>query len=47
MQEILTQQAAAVYIEDPTQLVAMRRNVYGWQTYPVYVADVSRVYKTK
>ncbi len=46
-QEILADQAAAVYIMDPTQLVALRRNVHGWQTYPVYVADVSRVYKTK
>lgn len=47
VQTILAREAASYYIMDPHQIVALRKNVEGWEIYPVYVSDVRRVYKTK
>ncbi|MFZ5436713.1 MAG: ABC transporter substrate-binding protein [Bacillota bacterium] len=47
LQEFLARDAVAVYIQDPSLLIAMKKEVEGWQVYPVYVADISRVYKSK
>jgi peptide/nickel transport system substrate-binding protein len=43
-QEILAEEAAAVYIMDPNDLVAMREDVAGWRYYPKYVDDLRYVY---
>jgi len=43
-QEILAEEAAAVFIMDPSDLVAMRENVSGWRFYPKYVDDLRYVY---
>jgi len=43
-QEILAEEAVAVYIMDPNDLVAMREDVCGWQYYPKYVDDMRYVY---
>ena len=43
-QEILAEEAVAVYIMDPNDLVAMRENVMGWRYYPKYVDDMRYVY---
>ena len=46
-QEILAEEAVAVYIMDPNDLVAMRENVSGWRYYPKYVDDMRYVHFTK
>ncbi|NLJ86448.1 MAG: ABC transporter substrate-binding protein [Firmicutes bacterium] len=46
-QEILAEEAVAVYIMDPNDLVAMRSDVAGWRYYPKYVDDVGHVYFDK
>lgn len=43
-QEILAEEAVAVYIMDPNDLVAMKENVVGWRYYPKYVDDMRYVY---
>ena len=43
-QEILAEEAAAVYIQDPHLLIGMGKGVQGWQVYPIYVMDMSTVY---
>ncbi|NMB24272.1 MAG: ABC transporter substrate-binding protein [Firmicutes bacterium] len=43
-QEILAEEAAALFIMDPNDLVAMAKGVSGWQYYPKYVDDVAHVY---
>ena len=40
-QRILSEEAAAVYIQDPADLVAMREGVSGYSFYPIYVMDLS------
>lgn len=45
-QTILTEQAASVYIQDLADFVVMQANVEGYQFYPLYVMDLSGVYKT-
>jgi peptide/nickel transport system substrate-binding protein len=42
-QRILAEEAAAVYVQDPCDMVAMRENVSGYVFYPIYVMDLSRV----
>ena len=42
-QEALCQQAAAVYIQDPCDLVAMRSGISGYTFYPIYVMDLSKL----
>lgn len=41
LQTILAEDAAAVYIQDPCDLVAVRTNVTGYRFYPIYVMDLS------
>ena len=43
-QEILAEEAAALFIMDPNDLVAMAKEVNGWQHYPKYVDDLAHVY---
>ena len=47
LQEILTKDAANLYIEDICDLVAMGNGVEGYEFYPLYVMDMSKVYFTK
>lgn len=44
MQEILAEEAAAVFIMDPAQLVASRNHVKGFAYYPIYVIDLASIY---
>lgn len=44
LQMYLTQDAAAVFIQDPDLLVAVKKNIGGYQMYPYYVQDMSTVY---
>ena len=46
-QKILSEEAAAVYVQDPCDLVGMRSNLAGYTFYPIYVMDLSKVYFTK
>ena len=46
-QRILAEQAAAVYVQDPCDLVGMRSNIAGYTFYPIYVMDLSRIHFTK
>lgn len=45
LQEILVEEAAAVYIQDMDMLVAMRANIEGWKFYPIYVIDAKEISK--
>ena len=47
LQEILTKDAANLYIQDMCDLVAMGNGVAGYSFYPIYVMDMSKVYFTK
>lgn len=47
LQTILAQDAAAVYIQDPSLLVAVNKKLGGYTFYPVYVQDMSKVYFTE
>lgn len=44
LQQILTKDAASVYIQDPALVVAVNKKLAGYQFYPVYVQDMSSVY---
>lgn len=44
LQEYVTQDAAAVYIQDPALLVAVNPRLGGYTFYPVYVQDMASVY---
>ncbi len=44
-QQILTEEAANVYIQDLADFVAMQTDVGGYEFYPLYVMDMARVYK--
>ena len=46
-QRILAEEAAAVYVQDPCDLVGMRSDVSGYIFYPIYVMDLSRVHFVK
>ncbi len=41
LQEILSSDAASVYIQDPAKYVAVNKNLKGYQFYPVYVQDLA------
>ncbi|MBP8640178.1 MAG: ABC transporter substrate-binding protein [Oscillospiraceae bacterium] len=47
LQTILAQDAANVYIQDMCDLVAMGNGLQGYEFYPIYVMDLSKVYFTK
>lgn len=47
LQEILTNDAASAYIQDPSLIVAVSKKLSGYTFYPVYVQDMSRVYFVK
>lgn len=46
-QEILSEEAVSIYIQDPHLIVGMRAEVEGWQSYPVYVVDLAHMYMNK
>ncbi len=46
LEEILTKDAANVYIQDMCDFVAMGKGVQGYEFYPLYVMDMSKVYFT-
>ena len=41
LETILAEEAAAVYIQDPCDLVSVRAGVTGYRFYPIYVMDLS------
>ncbi|MDR2546466.1 MAG: ABC transporter substrate-binding protein [Lachnospiraceae bacterium] len=43
-QRILTATAASVFIQDLPEFVALRKNFRGYEFYPLYVQDLSRIY---
>ncbi len=43
-QELLTKDAASVFIQDPAQLTAVKKGLDGYTPYPVYVFDASKIY---
>lgn len=43
-QEILCQDAASVYIQDPASLTAVNKKLGGYVRYPIYAQDMSLVY---
>lgn len=47
LQEILTEDAANLYIQDMCDFVAMSKKVGGYEFYPLYVMDMSKVYFTE
>ena len=42
-EEILTEQAANVYIQDLADMVAINKNLKGFEFYPLYVLDLSNI----
>ncbi|MBQ1401602.1 MAG: ABC transporter substrate-binding protein [Firmicutes bacterium] len=44
-EKILTEEAANVYIQDVASFVAMGGSFYGFEFYPLYVADFSKIFK--
>ncbi|NMB43909.1 MAG: ABC transporter substrate-binding protein [Clostridiales bacterium] len=44
LQEILAEDAASIYLQDPSLLVAVNKELGGYTFYPVYVQDMSKVY---
>ena len=44
---ILTEEAANVYIQDGASFVAMAKDLGGFEFYPLYVLDLSKIYRTK
>jgi len=44
LQTILAEDAASVYIQDPTLLVALNKKLGGYTFYPVFVQDMASVY---
>ncbi len=47
LQEILANDAASIYLQDPSLLVAVNKELGGYTFYPVYVQDMARVYYKK
>ena len=45
VQYIIAEEAVNYFIQDPHQLVGMAENVQGFEIFPIYVADVTHVYK--
>ncbi|MHB8926941.1 MAG: ABC transporter substrate-binding protein [Bacillota bacterium] len=46
-QEILADQAPAVYLQAPAQVVGLNKSVEGWQVYPIDIYDLRGVSKGK
>ncbi|MEG1848134.1 MAG: ABC transporter substrate-binding protein [Lachnospiraceae bacterium] len=44
-ERILAEDAANVYIQDLPELVALRKNYAGYEFYPLYVQDISKIYE--
>ena len=44
LQQILTNDAAAAYLQSPAQLVAVSKNLDGYTFYPVYVQDIATIH---
>ena len=44
LQQILTADAAAAYLQSPAQLVAVSKKLDGYTFYPVYVQDMSVIH---
>ena len=44
-EKILTEEAANVYIQDVASFVALGSDFYGFEFYPLYVADFSKIFK--
>ena len=44
---ILAEEAANVYIQDGASFVAMAKDLGGFEFYPLYVLDLSKIYRTK
>ena len=42
-QQILTDQAASVFIEDPVNYIVLRKGYTGFASYPIYVIDLSSI----
>lgn len=47
LQELLAQDAASVYLQDPACYVVVSKKLSGYTFYPVYVQDMSKVYFVK
>lgn len=47
LQEILTEKAASVYIQDLASLVAIRDDFDGYEFYPLYVQDMAKIYRVE
>ena len=43
LQEMLTKDAASVYLQDPAKLVAVNKRFTGYRFYPVYVLDMASI----
>lgn len=43
LQEILSTDAASVYLQDPAKYVAVNKRIKGYQFYPVYVQDLASI----
>lgn len=44
-QQILAEKIPGIFVMDPPQLVAMNKEIKGWQYYPVYVVDLASLYE--
>ena len=44
---ILSQECASVYIQDLAEFVAVRKNFSGYEFYPLYVQDFSKLKRVK
>lgn len=47
LETLLTNDGAAVYLQDPPLLVAVNKELSGYTFYPVYIQDMASVYYTK
>lgn len=46
-QRVLTEEAAAVYIQDLASFVVMKKGLEGYLFYPLYITDFSTIYRTE
>ncbi len=46
-EEILTKDAASVYIQDMPELVALNKRFAGFVSYPLYVLDIAKLYQVE
>ena len=45
LQQILADEAASVYLQDPATMVAVSKSIGGYETYLIYAQDLSTVYR--